>query len=78
MVTLTRVGEFVLTWGESLRWDDGGGVFYLVDWGRRPVAPGSGAAPPLNSMGAPAMPALGFSAHGWQVGWLDAWPPGCT
>jgi L-arabinonolactonase len=57
MTTLTRVGDFALTWGESLRWDDRRDRLYLVDCATQQLHYLVGAEPPLQSMQLPSMPA---------------------
>ena len=55
--TLTRIGDFTLTWGESLRWDDRRRRLYFVDCATRMLHWLDGAEPPLHSMAMPSMPA---------------------
>jgi L-arabinonolactonase len=57
MVTLTRIGDFKLDWGESLRWDDRRQRLYLVDCATQMLHWLDQAEPPLNSMKLPTMPA---------------------
>lgn len=57
MTTLTRVGDFALTWGESLRWDDRRDRLYLVDCATQTLHWLDGAEPPLHSMQLPSMAA---------------------
>jgi sugar lactone lactonase YvrE len=57
MVTLTRVGEFELTWGESLRWDDRRERLYLVDCAAQTLHWLDRGEPPLHTMKLPSMPA---------------------
>ncbi len=57
MTTMTRVGDFVLTWGESLRWDDRRDRLYLVDCATETLHWLDGAEPPLQSMRLPSMAA---------------------
>jgi len=56
VTTLTRIGEFVQTWGESLRWDDRRDRLYLVDCATQQLHWLDGAEPPLHSMRLPSMP----------------------
>jgi L-arabinonolactonase len=56
-VELTRVGEFTLVWGESLRWDDARGRLYFVDCATQMLHWLDGTEPPLQSMKMPSMPA---------------------
>jgi L-arabinonolactonase len=57
MATLTRVGDFALSWGESLRWDDRRGRLYFVDCATQTLHWLEGAEPPLCSMQLPSMAA---------------------
>jgi L-arabinonolactonase len=56
MVSLTRVGDFTLSWGESLRWDDRRQRLYFVDCATHMLYWLEGAEPPLHSMKLPSMP----------------------
>ena len=57
MPTLTRIGDFKLTWGESLRWDDRRQRLYFVDCATQTLHWLDDAEPPLHSMKLPTMPA---------------------
>ncbi len=57
MTTLTRIGDFTLTWGESLRWDDRRNRLYFVDCATQQLHWLDGGEPPLQSMRMPSMPA---------------------
>ena len=57
MTTLTRIGDFTLTWGESLRWDDRRDRLYLVDCATQKLHWLDSAEPPLHAMQLPSMPA---------------------
>lgn len=56
-VTLSRVGDFKLDWGESLRWDDRRVRLYFVDCAAQTLHWLEGAEPPLHSMELPSMAA---------------------
>jgi sugar lactone lactonase YvrE len=55
-MSMTRVGEFTLSWGESLRWDDRRQRLYFVDCATQTLHWLEGAEPPLHSMKLPSMP----------------------
>jgi len=57
MTTLTRIGDFTLTWGESLRWDDRRDRLYLVDCATQKLHWLDRAEPPLHSLQLPSMAA---------------------
>lgn len=57
MVTVTRVGDFKLAWGESLRWDDHRRRLYFVDCATHTLHWLERAEPPLRSMKLPSMAA---------------------
>jgi len=57
VVALTRVGDFTLTWGESLRWDDRRQRMYFVDCATQTLHWLEHAEPPLHSMQLASMPA---------------------
>jgi sugar lactone lactonase YvrE len=57
MTSLTRLGDFTLTWGESLRWDDRRDRLYLVDCATQKLHWLEGAEPPLHSLQLPSMAA---------------------
>jgi L-arabinonolactonase len=72
MTTLTRIGDFALTWGESLRWDDRRDRLYLVDCATQQLHWLEGAEPPLHAMQLPSMPGGIVLTGGDQlVGCLD-------
>lgn len=56
MTSLTRIGDFTLVWGESLRWDDRRQRLYFVDCATQTLHWLDNAAPPLHSMKLPSMP----------------------
>src|SRR5438309_10596497 len=55
-IGLRRVGDFTLTWGESLRWDDRRQRLYFVDCAAQTLHWLEGAAPPLQTLKLPSMP----------------------
>ena len=55
MTSLRRIGDFTLTWGESLRWDDRRQRLYCVDCAAQ-TAWLDGAEPPLQTLKLPTMP----------------------
>ena len=57
MTTTTRVGDFELAWGESLRWDDRRDRLYFVDCATQTLHWLERAELPLQSMRLPSMPA---------------------
>ena len=57
MTSLRRIGDFVLTWGESLRWDDRRQRLYFVDCATQTLHWLDAAEPPLHSLKLPSMPA---------------------
>jgi sugar lactone lactonase YvrE len=67
MTTLTRVGDFTLTWGESLRWDDRRDRLYLVDCATQRLHWLEGGEPPLQSMQLPSMAAGVVLTEGNQL-----------
>jgi sugar lactone lactonase YvrE len=67
MTTLTRVGDFTLTWGESLRWDDRRNRLYFVDCATQKLHWLEGAEPPLQSMQLPSMAAGVVLTEGDQL-----------
>lgn len=52
----TRIGDFTLTWGESLRWDERRQRLYFVDCAARTLHWLEGAEPPLHTMDLPGTP----------------------
>lgn len=57
MPDLVRIGDFTLSWGESLRWDDRRDRLYFVDSATRTLHWLDRAEPPLHSLVLPSMPA---------------------
>jgi L-arabinonolactonase len=57
VVTVSRIGDFTLGWGESLRWDDRRHRLYFVDCATQNLHWLDRAEPPLQSMKLPSMPA---------------------
>jgi sugar lactone lactonase YvrE len=55
-MNVTRVGDFELVWGESLRWDDRRQRLYFVDCATRCLHWLNGGAPPLHTLELPSMP----------------------
>ena len=53
---ITRVGDFALTWGESVRWDDARQRLYFVDCATHQLHWLDQAEPPLQSLPLPTMP----------------------
>ena len=53
---ITRVGDFRLTWGESVRWDDRRQRLYFVDCATSKLHWLDEAIPPLQSLPLPSMP----------------------
>jgi sugar lactone lactonase YvrE len=56
MTSLERIGDFTLSWGESLRWDDRRRRLYFVDCATQTLHWLDDAALPLHSMVLPTMP----------------------
>lgn len=56
-LTLSRVGNFKLAWGESLRWDDRRLRLYFVDCATHMLHWLEGGEPPPHSLELPSMPA---------------------
>lgn len=54
---MERVGNFSLTWGESLRWDERAQRLWFVDCATQTLHWLDGGAPPLHTMKLPSMPA---------------------
>jgi L-arabinonolactonase len=70
--SVRRIGDFSLTWGESLRWDDRRQRLYMVDCAAQTLHWLEGASPPLHSMKLPTMPAgLVLTEDGLIVACLD-------
>ena len=57
MSITTRVGDFTLTWGESLRWDDRRQRLYFVDCATQTLHWLDDGEPPLHTLKLPSMPA---------------------
>ena len=53
---IERIGDFTVTWGESLRWDDRRRRLYLVDCAAQTLHWLDDAEPPLHSMTLRSMP----------------------
>ena len=53
---MERIGDFTLSWGESLRWDDRRHRLYFVDCATQRLHWLDGAAPPLGTMQLPGLP----------------------
>jgi L-arabinonolactonase len=56
MTTMERIGDFRLTWGESLRWDDRRRRLYFVDCAAQTLHWLAEAEPPLHSMQLGSLP----------------------
>lgn len=56
MAEISRVGDFTLQWGESLRWDDRRRRLYFVDCARQTLHWLEDAQPPLHSLSLPSLP----------------------
>jgi L-arabinonolactonase len=69
---ITRVGDFSLLWGESVRWDERRERLYFVDCATQTLHWLDQAEPPLNSMKLPSMPTgLVLAEDGRLVAALD-------
>ena len=55
-MTLSRVGDFTLTWGESVRWDDRRRRLYFVDCATQTLHWLDQAEPPLHTLKLPTTP----------------------
>jgi len=67
-----RIGDFSLTWGESLRWDDRRQRLYFVDCAMQTLHWLDGAEPPLQTLAMPSMPTgLVLAEDGRLVAALD-------
>jgi sugar lactone lactonase YvrE len=53
---VTRIGEFTMQWGESLRWDDRRRRLYFVDCATQNLHWLEGTSPPVHSLKLPSMP----------------------
>ena len=53
---MERIGDFTLTWGESLTWDDERQRLYFVDCATQRLHWLDGAEPPLGTMQLPSLP----------------------
>jgi sugar lactone lactonase YvrE len=72
MMNIARIGDFSLLWGESVRWDDRRQRLYLVDCATQTLHWLDDAAPPLESLKMPSMPAgLVLADDGRLVAALD-------
>jgi sugar lactone lactonase YvrE len=72
MPDLSRIGDFSLVWGESLRWDDRRRRLYFVDCGTQMLHWLEDAEPPLQSMPMPSLPTgLVLAEDGRVVAALD-------
>jgi L-arabinonolactonase len=56
MSVISRVGDFPLQWGESVRWDERRRRLYFVDCATQKLHWLKGAGPPLHSMSLPGLP----------------------
>jgi sugar lactone lactonase YvrE len=57
MISVRRIGDFELTWGESLRWDDRRRRLYFVDCAAQTLHWLDDAEPPLRTLKLPSMAA---------------------
>ena len=72
MPDISRVGDFTLTWGESLRWDDRRRRLYFVDCATQTLHWLEGGEPPLESMTMPSLvTGLALAEDGRVVAALD-------
>jgi L-arabinonolactonase len=72
-MNMTRIGDFTLSWGESLRWDDRLRRLFFVDCATQTLHWLDKAEPPLRSMVLPSMPAgLVLTESRLLVACLDA------
>jgi sugar lactone lactonase YvrE len=70
--TITRVGDFTLGWGESVRWDDRRQRLYFVDCAAQTLHWLDGASPALETMQMSSMPAgIALAEDGRLVVALD-------
>ena len=72
--TTSRIGDFSLLWGESVRWDDQRGRLYFVDCAAQTLhwVDGLDGTPPLQSLPMPTMPTgLVLADDGRLVAALD-------
>src|SRR5262245_51367824 len=53
---MERIGDFTLTWGERLRWDDRRARLYFVACATQRLHWLDGGVPPLGSMKMPSLP----------------------
>ena len=56
MTTISRVGDFSLVWGESLRWDERRSRLYFVDCATQMLHWLDDAEPPLGALKMPSLP----------------------
>lgn len=69
---MDRVGDFKLTWGESVRWDDQRQRLYFVDCAAQTLHWLEGGQPPLRTLPLPSMPTgLVITDEGTLVACLD-------
>ena len=69
---VTRVGDFTLTWGESLRWDEQRQRLYFVDCAAKTLHWLEGAEPPLHTFELPTVPTgLALIDDGHLIAALD-------
>jgi sugar lactone lactonase YvrE len=72
MPDVSRIGDFSLVWGESVRWDDQRGRLYFVDCGTQMLHWLDRAEPPLQSLQMPSMPTgVALASDGRLVVALD-------
>jgi sugar lactone lactonase YvrE len=72
MPAISRIGDFSLVWGESVRWDDQRGRLYFVDCGTQMLHWLDRVEPPLHSLQMPSMPAgLALGSDGRLVAALE-------
>jgi sugar lactone lactonase YvrE len=67
MTRQTRVGDFVIPWGESLRWDDARRRLYFVDCAGHTLHWLDGAEPPLHTVQLASLPTGVALTEGEQV-----------
>ena len=71
-VEISRVGDFMLTWGESVRWDDRRRRLYFVDCATQTLHWLDGSEPPLESLKMPSLvTGLALAEDGRVVAALD-------
>ena len=62
-----RIGDFDLTWGESLRWDDRRQRLYFIDCATQTLHWLEGAEPPLHTLRLPSAPTGVVLTEGQEV-----------